>query len=105
MSTAWPGTWHSARRVVMVAVLLPLAILGLMAADGLLRAGGQDQTAARWVCCLARTTPSFWPAGSDMHDPDGSGAAEYLGWAPGPASQGGRPSGQRPAARPLEAVP
>jgi hypothetical protein len=89
----------------MGAVLLPLAILGLMAADGVMRAGGQDRASARWVRCLARTVPSFWPAGSDLHYPAESGAAEYLGWAPGAAAQGEWPSGQRSVAGPREAAP
>jgi hypothetical protein len=65
----WPERWRYARRAVIGALLLPWLIVGLMGLDGWLRGGRPEQASARWMGRLGLSTPSLWPAGTEMHYP------------------------------------
>jgi len=65
---AGPGL-KSARRLVIMAVLLPALFLSLILLDGFYRAAGQDQTAIHWMRVLDLGVPAFQPTGTPQRYP------------------------------------
>gem|GEM_PF-4762336 len=83
-------TIQLARRVVMTAVFLPLAVLLLIVADGLVRGGRQDQPAVQWMRHLDLAAPAFWPSGTPQRRPEALTEAVDLRMAPLAGFPGGR---------------
>lgn len=65
---AGPGL-KSARRLVIMAVLLPALFLSLIFLDGFYRAAGQDRAAIHWMRLLDLGVPAFSPSGTPQRHP------------------------------------
>jgi hypothetical protein len=59
----------AARRLVIMAVLLPALFLSLILLDGFYRAAGQDQSAIHWMRVLDLGVPAFSPSGTPQRHP------------------------------------
>lgn len=59
-----------ARRLVALALLVPLGAVVLVGGDTWLRSADQDRAAIQWMQDLDLTTPAFWPAGTPQRHPE-----------------------------------
>jgi hypothetical protein len=72
----------AARRLVIIAVLLPAFFLSLILLDGFYRAAGQDQAAIHWMRVLDLGVPAFSPSGTPQRHPSALPAGFDLRLAP-----------------------
>ena len=65
-----PAPCRGAQRLLIIAISATLLVGFAMAADLLLRAAHQDNSAGAWMNALTLSAPALWTAGAPMRHPE-----------------------------------
>jgi len=66
----YPAPCRGARQLLLIAVSASLLLALATAADVMLRAAHQDDSAGAWMNAMSLSAPALWTAGSPMRHPE-----------------------------------